>query len=106
MQSIFLMNKINQLILFACLFTRMPVYAQIESQTYSFQQSDKYSDIIYNTKTRFHTSIRPFLFKNELLDRKDSLESANMVDSDICIMRKLFNEHLVWLVEEDHYLYL
>lgn len=104
------MNKINQLILFACLFTlystSMPVYAQIESQTYSFQQSDKYSDIIYNTKNRFHTSIRPFLFKDELLARKDSLESANMVNSDNWIMRKLFNEHLVWVEEEDHTFYL
>lgn len=110
-QSIILMNKKIKLIVCACFVSiyctkSSNLYAQIEGQTYSFHQSDKYSDILYNTNTRFHTSVRPFLFRDKLLDRKDSLESANPTSSANWIMRKLFNEHLLWVEEEDHTFYL
>ena len=80
--------------------------AQVENQVYSYDQSQKYNDLLYSTKTRFHTSSRPFLFKHELLDRKDSLETSNPASSQNWIMRKLFNEHLVDVTKDDHTFYL
>ncbi|MCA5006489.1 gliding motility protein RemB [Sphingobacterium bovistauri] len=82
------------------------VKAQVENEVYSYEQSTKYNNILYNVRTRFHTSSKPFLFKNELLNRKDSLEYANSSSSTNFIMRKLFNEHLVDVEKEDHSFYL
>jgi len=82
------------------------VNAQVENQTYSFDQSQKYNNILYNTNSRFHTSSKPFLFKTEMLNRKYSLESSNPSSSTNWIMRKLFNEHLIDVEKDDHTFYL
>ena len=78
------------------------VHSQISNQTYSYHQNQKYNDILYSTKTNYHTSIRPILFKGELLAKKDSLESVNSVTSNNWFSRKIFNEHLVQVEKEDH----
>ena len=80
--------------------------AQVVNQSYTFDQSQKYNNILYNTNSRYHTASKPFLFKNEMLNRKDSLENANQTLSSNWIMRKLFNEHLVDVEKEDHTFYL
>ena len=80
--------------------------AQIDYQTYSFQQTQKYSDILYTPTTRLHTSSKPFVFKGDLLTRKDSLESLYTINSQNWIKRKVFNEHLVYVEKEDHTFYL
>ena len=80
--------------------------AQISNQTYSFQHDQKYSDVLYNPNTRLHTSSKPFLYKGDLLSRKDSLASANAVDSKNWFMRKIFNEHLVEVNKDDHSFFL
>ncbi len=84
----------------------MPAAAQVANQVYSYDQSQKYNDILYSSKTRLHTASRPFLFKSQLLERKDSLANANAVSSENWIMRKLFNEHLVDVKKDDHSFYL
>lgn len=84
----------------------LKVNAQVENQVYSYHQTQKYNDILYNLNTRLHTSSKPFLFKNALLDRKDSLENAYPTSSGSWIMRKLFNEHLVDVQKDDHTFYL
>lgn len=81
-------------------------YSQVKNQTYSFQQDQKYSDILYSPQTRMHTSSRPFLFTNKLLERKDSLENIHMSSSDNWFLRKIFNEHLVDVKKEDHTFFL
>src|SRR5690606_33151450 len=80
--------------------------AQVVNQSYTFDQSQKYNNILYNTNSRYHTASKPFLFKNEMLNRKDSLENVNQTLSSNWIMRKLFNEHLVDVQKEDHTFYL
>jgi len=82
------------------------INAQVVNQTYSYDQYQKYNNILYSTNSRYHTSSKPFLFKNELLNRKDSLEYANPTSSNNWVMRKLFNEHLVDVQKEDHTFYL
>lgn len=80
--------------------------AQISNQTYSYQQTQKYNDILYSPGTRIHTASKPFLFKGRLLERKDSLATANSSSSDNWFMRKIFNEHLVQVDKEDHSFFL
>ena len=84
----------------------LEVNAQVENQVYSYDQTQKYNDILYNHNTRLHTASKPLLFNNQLLDRKDSLAYAFPTSSRNWIMRKLFNEHLVDVQKEDHTFYL
>ncbi|WP_164122164.1 MULTISPECIES: gliding motility protein RemB [Sphingobacterium] len=80
--------------------------AQVSNLPYSFQHTQKYSDILYSPDTRLHSASKPFLFKGRLLERKDSLGSANGTTSDNWFMRKLFSEHLVQVEKEDHTFYM
>lgn len=88
------------------LLTVVSVEAQVKNQTYSFQHTQKYSNILYSPNTRLHTASKPYLFKGDLLNRMDSLQSANQVDSENLFMRKIFNEHLVEVNKEDHTFFL
>lgn len=80
--------------------------AQVANQVYSYQHSQKYNDILYSPNTRYHTGTRPFLFKGALKERMDSLQSANPVNSNKWLIRKIFNEHLVQVEKEDHTFFL
>lgn len=81
-------------------------YSQVESQVYSYSYYQKYNSVLYSPDTRYHTASKPFLFKGELLNIKDSLESVYPVSSKNWFMRKIFNEHLVQVQKEDHSFYL
>jgi len=89
-----------------CLALPQLSYSQIDSQPYSYQYYQKFNDILYSPDTRIHTSAKPFLFRGELLARKDSLANLYPVDSKNWFMRKIFNEHLVQVEKEDHTFYL
>lgn len=80
--------------------------AQIRNQTYSYQYYQKYNELLYSPDTRMHTASRPFIFKEELLAKFDSLENANQTSATNWIARKLFNEHLVDVKKDDHTFYL
>ncbi|TDQ77085.1 gliding motility protein RemB [Sphingobacterium yanglingense] len=101
-------RKITTSLLVALLssMATLTVRAQVSNQPYSFQQTQKYSDILYSPEFRLHTASKPFLYKGRLLERKDSLESANSTESQNWFMRKLFNEHLVQVEKEDHTFYM
>lgn len=99
----------SPLSVFAALFLSTlaaPTVAQVSNQSYSYSYYQKYNDILYSPETRLHTSSRPFLFKNELLQRKDSLAAANAIDSKNWFVRKIFNEHLVQVEKDDHTFYI
>lgn len=81
------------------------VRAQIKNQPYSYQLSQKMNDVLYSPQTRLHTSSKPFLFKDELLAKFDSIQSNQPVASDNWFMRKLFNEHLIEVSKEDYTFY-
>lgn len=102
----FFNRNLKLLLLFCFLCNSLFVNAQVSGQVYSYDQYQKYNNILYNTNSRYHTSSKPFLFKNEMLNRKDSLEHANPTSSLKWINRKLFNEHLVDVEKEDHTFYL
>ena len=80
--------------------------AQVKNQPYSYQHYQKYDEELYSPNTRYHTSSKPYLFKGRLLEKMDSIQSLNSVDSDNWFMRKIFNEHLVQVEKEDHTFYL
>ncbi|MVZ64366.1 gliding motility protein RemB [Sphingobacterium sp. DK4209] len=80
--------------------------AQIKNQPFSHQQYQKLNEEMYSPYTRYHTSSKPVLFKGALLEKLDSIETANQTMSDNWIMRKLFNEHLIEVEKEDHTFYL
>jgi len=80
--------------------------AQIGNQAYSYQQYQKYNEVLYSPQTRLHTAVKPYAFKGDLLLKLDSIESANRVDSKNWFLRKIFNEHLVEVNKEDHSFYL
>ncbi|QBQ42133.1 gliding motility protein RemB [Sphingobacterium psychroaquaticum] len=80
--------------------------AQIKSQIYSFQHDQKYNDLLYSPSTRYHTAVKPYVLKGELLNRFDSLQNANQMDSQNWFLRKIFNEHLVDVKKDDHTFFL
>jgi len=80
--------------------------AQIRNQPFSHQQYQKLNEELYSPYTRYHTSSKPVLFKGALLDKLDSIETANQTLSDNWFMRKIFNEHLIEVEKEDHTFYL
>jgi len=79
--------------------------AQVQYQPYSFQFYQKFSDTIYSTKTRFHTSIKPFLIDDStLLNRYKSLTNYGVDTSNrhSWVHRKLFDEHLIDIKKSDY----
>lgn len=90
----------------ALLIDPQRLYSQIGTQPYSYQYYQKFNDVLYSPETRLHTASKPFLFRGELLEKKDSLANLYPVDSKNWFMRKIFNEHLVQVEKEDHTFYL
>lgn len=75
-------------------FTSVPLLAQLVYQPYSFQFYQKFSDDLYSTKTRIHSSLKPFFVDDSLLKNTyDSLIICNKIKSPV--YQKLFNEHLI-----------
>jgi hypothetical protein len=79
--------------------------AQIQYQPYNYQFYQKLNDSVYSTKTRMHTSVRPFLIDDTTLQARykqlinygtDSTQKHSWVH------RKLFSEHLVDINKPDY----
>lgn len=81
------------------------IQAQVQYQPYSFQFYQKFSDSVYSTKTRFHTSIKPFLIDDTTLVAKyKSLMSygVDTMNHHSWVHRKLFDEHLIDIKRSDY----
>ena len=72
-------------------------FAQSEYQPYSYQFYQKLNTDIYSTKTREHTSLKPFLVDDSLLKfHYDSLLNYGSGGKQHSLAyRKLFDEHLI-----------
>jgi hypothetical protein len=79
--------------------------AKIQYQPYNYQFYQKLNDSVYSTKTRMHTSVRPFLIDDTTLQARykqlinygtDSTQKRNWVH------RKLFSEHLIDINKPDY----
>src|SRR5690606_30572521 len=57
---------------------------------------------LYNTDTRLHTALKPMIIDDNLKPRYDSLMQLGVVERNSWGGRKLYNEHLV-TVENDEY---
>lgn len=65
-------------------------------QPYSYQFYQKLDADVYSTKTRLHSSIKPFFVDDSLLKvRYDSIMNYGNSANTSILYRKLFNEHLV-----------
>lgn len=89
------MRKISA-ILYLLLLTTGCVYSQSEYVPYSYQFSQKFNADLYSTKTREHTSLKPFFTDSLLKHRFDSFMNYG---SDSAAhgwaYRKLLTEHLI-----------
>ncbi|MES2268264.1 MAG: gliding motility protein RemB [Bacteroidota bacterium] len=65
-------------------------------QPYSYDFYQKFNADAYSTKTRLHTTIKPFFVDDSLLmHRYDSIMNYGDNGSTNILYRKLFNEHLI-----------
>ncbi len=91
-----------------CFFFSIPACSQAQTFPYSYHNYQRINSTIYNTTTKFHTSIKPVLPDDTLAYRAlDSLTRLN-IDSakKSWILRKLFNEHLIQIEKEDYKVYI
>src|SRR5437879_13801242 len=79
------------------LFFADAAFAQSEYQPYSYQFYQKLNEDLYSTKTREHTSLKPFLVDDSLLKfHYDSLMNYGSDGKQRSLLyRKLFNEYLI-----------
>ncbi|WP_166332521.1 gliding motility protein RemB [Sphingobacterium chungjuense] len=76
---------------------------QITYQPYSYQRYQYFQKELYNDTTLGHTAVKP-LVKKSLGYSDDPLRPADT--SKNWFLRKIFDEHLVQIVKEDHTFYL
>jgi len=84
------------LLIIPALLLTSTLRAQSLYQPYSFDFYQKFSSEVYSTKTRLHTSIKPFIIDSALQHTYDSLMNRGVDSSKSGFLyRKLFNEHLI-----------
>lgn len=79
--------------------------AQVQYQPYSYQFYQKFNADAYSTKTRFHTSLKPFLIDDSVLQRRYQELINYGKDSTVkrgWIHRKIFNEHLFEVNDKEY----
>src|ERR1700761_5608381 len=77
--------------------------AQAEYQPYSYQFYQKFNSEVYSTKTRIHSSIKPYIIDSALQHKYDSLMNYEVDTSrHSWLSRKLFNEHLIDTKTKDY----
>ena len=95
-------TKRLSLFLFFAGLTQFAV-GQITYQPYSYQRYQYYQKELYNDTTLGHTAVKP-LVKKSLGYSDDPLRPADT--SKNWFLRKIFDEHLVQIVKDDHTFYL
>src|SRR3954462_12194818 len=81
------------------------VKAQSVYQPYTYQFYQKLNVDVYSTKTRVHSSLKPFFVDDSLLKHKyDSLMNVGVdtTGRHSWVHRKLFNEHLIDVKAKDY----
>jgi hypothetical protein len=91
--------------LLALLISYTSLYAQVQYQPYNYQFYQKFNDTLYSTKTRFHTSLKPFFIDDTIITSRYNALINNGVDtvgSHSWVHRKLFDEHLIDIKHNDY----
>lgn len=91
------MKKLSgSVLMFVLMLLAGPAWSQSVFQPYSYQFYQKLDDDVYSTKTRVHSSLKPFFADDSLLKQHyDSLMNYGAGGNHNWGYRKLFNEHLV-----------
>ena len=101
------MKKILSILLLSLTFASV-VKAQSQYQPYTYQFYQKFNEDVYSTKTRVHSSLKPFFIDDTLLSRRYN-ELMNLgvdtINRHGWVYRKLFNEHLVDIKNKDYTFY-
>jgi len=79
--------------------------AQSAYQPYSYHFYQKLNNVLYNTDTKLHTSVKPMIIDNDLQPKYDSLMQLEVMQRYSWGGRKLFNEHLIDIQEEEYTFY-
>ncbi len=102
------MKKIIYAILIFLLYTGT-ASAQSQYLPYSYQFYQKFNEDVYSTKTRMHTSLKPFFADDSLLrGRYNELMNVGVdtLKQHSWAHRKLFNEHLFDVKNKDYTFFL
>lgn len=81
------------------------VHAQVHYQPYSFQFYQKFNDSVYSIRSRFHSSIKPYLIDDTLIINKYKAlmdYGADSLSHHSWVHRKIFNEHLIDIKKPDY----
>lgn len=85
-------------ILLTTIASSLNVFSQTGLQPYSYQLNQKFNYILYSTKTREHTAIKPFLTDSLLQAATDSILSTNYGTKRLNeAYSRLLNGHLIEL---------
>ena len=79
--------------------------AQVQYQPYSYQFYQKFNADAYSTKTRFHTSLKPFFLDDTVLQRRYQELMNYGKDSTVkhsWVHRKIFDEHLIEVNDKEY----
>lgn len=98
----------NLVLLLVIVFINNTISAQNISATYDFNMYSKINDSLYSTQQRVHTSIKPFLISDTIIQAAfDTAFSKKYKPlSKNLFIKKIFNEHLIELNKYDYSLYL
>lgn len=91
------------------LLLNISVRAQVVYLPYAYQFYQKLDSSVYSSQSRFHTSIKPFLVDDPLINQQyQSLINAGVdsVGKRSWLHRKIFNEHLVDVRNKDFTAYI
>ncbi|UEG54954.1 gliding motility protein RemB [Mucilaginibacter daejeonensis] len=104
--------KKHQLTLFKKLFAAAGLVtcagsalAQAQYQPYSYQFYQKLSDSVYSTRNKFHSSIKPYIIADPVIQPRYKALMELGVDTSVkhsWVHRKLFNEHLIDIKNDEY----
>src|SRR3954467_15247336 len=101
------MKKIFSILLLSFVFAGV-AKAQFQYQPYTYQFYQKFNEDVYSTKTRVHSSTKPFFNDDTLLQRRYK-ELMNLgvdtINHHSWVYRKLFNEHLIDIKNKEYTFY-
>lgn len=89
------------------MFLATQIQAQSQYQPYSYQFYQKLNREVYNTDTRFHSSLKPFFIDDSLLFEHGKQLLSIGIDSTrhSWVSRKIFNEHLIDIQKAEYTFY-
>ena len=97
---------IKKIVPFAMLLLSGQLFAQNTYLPYSYNFFHKLNRDVYNKNTRIHSSLKPDLLRDTLLQNSiDSILSIGITERKTWVGRKLFNEHLIDIKKEDYTAY-